>query len=233
MRRDEPPRHIFRQPNVIGERVEATVKWFDPVRGFGFVQPRDGSADALIPNALVQAAGHDALPDGTSVVVDIIEGRKGNQVSALHSVDTSTAKPPRQRSEAGGRFGDRFGDRGGDRFGDRGGDRGGDRFGGRGGDRFGDRGPRPAAPRRSPDSRSPDSRSRDTGPTTEAAGTVKWFNGTKGFGFISPDGGGRDVFVHVKALERSGLSGLNENQRVRLTIRQGEKGPEAVSIAPI
>ena len=64
-------------------------------------------------------------------------------------------------------------------------------------------------------------------------GTVKWFNGTKGFGFIAPDGGGRDVFVHVKALERSGLSGLNENQRVRLTFRQGEKGPEAVSVSEI
>ncbi|HYG86330.1 MAG TPA: cold shock domain-containing protein [Azospirillum sp.] len=203
MRRDEPPRHIFRQPNVVGERVEATVKWFDPVRGFGFVQPSDGSPDALIPNALVQSSGHDALPDGTTVVVDIIEGRKGNQVSALHSVDTSTAKPSRPRGEGGGRFGDR----GGDRFGNRG----------------GDRGPRPAGPRRP----------FDTGPTTEAEGTVKWFNGAKGFGFISPDGGGRDVFVHIKALERSGLSGLNENQRVRLTIRQGEKGPEAVSVATI
>ncbi|HYH37737.1 MAG TPA: cold-shock protein [Azospirillum sp.] len=221
MRRDEPPRHVFRQPTVLGERVDATVKWFDPVRGFGFVQPKDGSADALIPNALVQSAGYDALPDGTSVVVDIIEGRKGHQVSALHSVDTSTAKPSRPpRPERGpARFGDRNNDRGGDRGAPRFGDRGGDRFA----DRGGDRGPRPAGPRRSA----------ADGPTTEAEGTVKWFNGTKGFGFIAPDGGGRDVFVHVKALERSGLSGLNENQRVRLTFRQGEKGPEAVSVSEI
>lgn len=209
MRRDEPPRHVFRQPAVIGERVEATVKWFDPVRGFGFVQPGDGSADALLPNALVQAAGHEALPDGTSVVVDIIEGRKGHQVSALHSVDTSTARPARPpRIDRGPA---RFGDRGNDRFGDR------------GGDRFGDRGARSAAPRRAA----------ADGPTTESEGTVKWFNGTKGFGFIAPDSGGRDVFVHVKALERSGLSGLAENQRVRLTFRQGEKGPEAVSVSAI
>lgn len=228
MRRDEPPRHVFRQPNVVGERVEATVKWFDPVRGFGFVQPKDGSSDALIPNALVQSSGHDALPDGTTVVVDIVEGRKGKQVSALHSVDTSSAKParPPRQDRGGDRFGDRGSDRGPPRFGDRGGDRGGrfgDRGGERGGDRFADRGPRPAGPRRPA----------ADGPTTEAEGTVKWFNGTKGFGFIAPDGGGRDVFVHVKALERSGLSGLNENQRVRLTFRQGEKGPEAVSVSEI
>ena len=59
---------------------------------------------------------------------------------------------------------------------------------------------------------------------------MKWFNSTKGFGFIAQDGGGQDVFVHAKAVERSGLSGLNDGQRVRITVRQGEKGPEAVSV---
>jgi len=56
---------------------------------------------------------------------------------------------------------------------------------------------------------------------------VKWFNVTKGFGFIAPDSGGKDVFVHVKAVERSGLSGLSDGERVRITVRQGQKGPEA------
>ena len=59
---------------------------------------------------------------------------------------------------------------------------------------------------------------------------MKWFNTTKGFGFIAPDNGGQDVFVHVKAVERSGLPGLNDGQRVRITVRQGQKGPEAVSV---
>ena len=63
-----------------------------------------------------------------------------------------------------------------------------------------------------------------------AQGTVKWFNAEKGFGFIAQDGGGQDVFVHIKAVERSGLQGLNDGQRVRISVRQGEKGPEAVSV---
>jgi CspA family cold shock protein len=51
-----------------------------------------------------------------------------------------------------------------------------------------------------------------------ATGTVKWFNGTKGFGFIQPDGGGADVFVHASAVERAGLRGLNEGQKIAYEI---------------
>ncbi|MCY6382256.1 cold-shock protein [Hoeflea prorocentri] len=50
-------------------------------------------------------------------------------------------------------------------------------------------------------------------------GTVKWFNGTKGYGFIAPDDGGNDVFVHISAVERSGLSGLNEGDKVSYEIQ--------------
>ena len=55
-------------------------------------------------------------------------------------------------------------------------------------------------------------------------GTVKWFNTTKGFGFIAPDGGGKDVFVHISAVERSGLTGLADNQKVSFELRDGRDG---------
>ena len=57
-----------------------------------------------------------------------------------------------------------------------------------------------------------------------ATGTVKWFNGTKGFGFIAPDDGGKDVFVHISAVERAGLTGLNDNQKVDYELQSGRDG---------
>lgn len=55
-------------------------------------------------------------------------------------------------------------------------------------------------------------------------GTVKWFNTTKGYGFIAPEGGGKDVFVHISAVERSGLKGLVENQKVAFELTEGRDG---------
>ncbi|MGI4746920.1 MAG: cold-shock protein [Janthinobacterium lividum] len=65
----------------------------------------------------------------------------------------------------------------------------------------------------------------------ETRGIVKWYNATKGFGFITPDTGGKDIFVHASALERSGLSSLNEGQATRVQVVQGQKGPEAAAIS--
>ena len=60
-----------------------------------------------------------------------------------------------------------------------------------------------------------------------ANGTVKWFNATKGFGFIAPEGGRNDVFVHISAVERAGLTGLSDNQAVTFDIVSGRDGRES------
>jgi cold shock protein len=66
-----------------------------------------------------------------------------------------------------------------------------------------------------------------------AQGTVKWFNSEKGFGFIAPDGGGPDVFVHYSSVAGDGYRSLDENQRVEFDIVAGQKGPQAEGVRAV
>jgi CspA family cold shock protein len=66
-----------------------------------------------------------------------------------------------------------------------------------------------------------------------ATGTVKWFNAEKGFGFISPDDGSADVFVHYSAIDSAGFKSLDEKQKVEYDVTSGQKGPQAANVRPL
>jgi len=190
---DRSPRSL-NAPAITHSGARATVKWFNPTKGFGFVTPEDGSPDAFLHISAVQAAGHDQLPEGATIICDLSHGPKGPQVATISSVDTTTAASGRPQRSGGMRADSGFAPRGPSRGG------------------WGNH----------------DDDSSDVGSTVD--GTVKWFNADKGFGFVAPQGGGKDVFVHRSALERSGLHGLADGDPVRLTVRQGQKGPEAIRV---
>jgi CspA family cold shock protein len=181
-----PPRGPqFDSPS--GPTVRATVKWYNPDKGFGFVELADGSGDAFLHVSVVERSGHDSVPPGATLEVRAGPGSKGAQITEILSVDVSTAssEPPRR--------------------------------------------PRPERPAYSPRPAYP-SADRSDRPTVEELGTVKWYNAAKGFGFIGPDQGGKDIFVHASVLDRAGLTSLAEGQRVAVDVALGGKGPEAAGL---
>jgi CspA family cold shock protein len=235
-----------------GTEAEATVKWFNGTKGFGFVELSDGTRDAFLHMQAVRNAGYESLDPGTKLRVKVAEGQKGPQVTEVMSVDTSTAQPQAPRAPGG--FGDRggYGGGGGDRgYGGGGGGYGGDRGGGGGGYGGGDRGYGGGGGDRGYGGggggggfgRGPSQYGGGGGgagggrpydPSEEGAemgGTVKWYDPAKGFGFVVPDEGGQDLFVHRSALARAGLHELHDGQRVTIKVVTGRKGPEVGSIA--
>ncbi|EHY8868447.1 cold-shock protein [Vibrio parahaemolyticus] len=69
--------------------------------------------------------------------------------------------------------------------------------------------------------------------SNKSTGSVKWFNETKGFGFLSQDNGGQDVFVHFNAIVSDGFKTLTEGQKVSFNVEQGKKGPQATEVTPL
>ena len=190
-----------------GPETGATVKWFNAEKGFGFVELAGGGGDAFLHVSVLARAGHQTVSPGAQLRVMVTPGQKGPQIAEVTSVDESTAQPA--SGGGGGNAGGYTAAGGG--------------YGGAGlGSGAATYGARPARPA----SRQPV----DPNSAVEMRGTVKWFNAEKGFGFVMPDGGGKDVFVHISALNRGGLAGLEPNQTVKMQVGEGARGPEAVSV---
>jgi CspA family cold shock protein len=227
--------------------VEAEVKWYNSRKGFGFVLGPDGQ-DVFFHASALTEAGIEPPDTGDKLVCEIGTDRQGRRlVTRIHEMKKGPGggdrprrdfgdRPPRpfgdrppRRDFGGGGFGGGFGDRPPRRdFGDRPprrdfGGGGGGGFGGGGGG-FGDRPPRAFGDR--PPRR--DFGRDEGGPTYGVNGTVKWFDQVRGFGFVTPDDGGQDVFLHSSVLQRAGRQDVQQGEKVALEVRDGQRGRQAV-----
>ena len=159
--------------------INGTVKWFNRVKGFGFIVPIDGGGDVFLHLSALRQAGYDAVEEGATVRCEAIERDKGLQAIRVLDVDASTAVLSSGTVEA----------------------------------------------------------SEPKFPPVDAEGEfmnakVKWFNRTKGYGFVTRGEGTRDVFVHMETLRRMGILELQPGQEVRVRIGNGPKGPQVAEIEP-
>jgi CspA family cold shock protein len=164
--------------------MDAIVKWFNADKGFGFVELSDGSGDAFLHAAVLEAAGHTTVEPGSKLSVQVGVGQKGRQVTAVLAVEAGTGAAPRANARPSAK---------------------------------------PSSGRERP----------DPATATSIEGTVKWFNPDKGFGFVACEDGEKDVFVHASVVERAGLRGLDEGQRLAMKVVKTQKGREAISITLI
>ena len=168
-------------PAASGREVRAMVKWFHADKGYGFLEPEDGSGDLFCHMSAVQASGRDTLPQGAAVTCETVQGDRGLQVSRILSVEPPAPEPG------------------------------------------------PVDRARYPDSQA----GAPPSSVMELPGTVKFFDPARGFGFVVPDEGGREVFVHSSVLFRSGMTDLLPGQRVLVRAQSVPRGFQATQIEPL
>jgi cold shock protein len=165
----------FQPLSSTGNTVEATVKWFNTTKGFGFVAVADGS-EAFLHMSALEAAGLPAPREGATMKCEVGPGKKGPQVTRVIEVSGGGSAQPTSRAPSGNAA------------------------------------PLDAAMLAN---------------TVQVEGSVKWFSPERGYGFVTPDDGGDNVFLHSDCLRRAGVQSVDTDQRVSVSVATTHKGREA------